>query len=99
MTLKNFSPNAWVPDIGASACMIGNSDMLKNLHHYFGIYAIIIGECSIYAITHISDTYINNGKNKIKLQDVLLVKAQAKILTTDYSYNYEFYGVGIIIKK
>lgn len=67
MTLKNFYLDEWIADTGASTHMTGNSYMPKNSPCYVGSDAIIIGICSTHAITHIGDTYINNGTNKIKL--------------------------------
>lgn len=34
----------WTTDVGASAHMIGNSSMLKNLHRFLGNYVILIGD-------------------------------------------------------
>lgn len=91
MTLENFSPsNEWITDTEASAHMTGNLDMLETPHCYVGTNAIIIRNGSFHAITHVGDTYINNGTTKIKLRDMLLVSALVKNrlsigqLTTDY---------------
>lgn len=102
MTLKNLSLNGWIADTRASTHMIGNLGMLKNLCHYFGSDAVIIGDNSTHAIIHIVDIDINNGTNKIKLNDLLVPALAKNILsighfTNDYLYNCNFYGVGFII--
>lgn len=45
--------------------MTGSSSMLQNLCGYPCIDAVIIGEVSTHVITHVGDTYINNGTTSI----------------------------------
>lgn len=79
--LEDFShDDEWTTDTRASTHMTGSPGMLKKLRRYLGNDVVIVGVDNSHTSTHIGHTYIDNGTNKIKLRDVLLVPALAKKL-------------------
>lgn len=74
LTLDNsVTETEWTAETGASNHMIGEPDMLTDIHEYSGFDVVIIGDGFVVPITGTGNSCFKQKNKNLPLYDVLLI--------------------------